>query len=393
MPRNAGDFTRGSQLITHEFMMWFASAKMPLLVWFFTFLVALSIVLALLLHEHEVQMILMRIYAAGWSFMEFNPRKILNLTLPSGRVIPAPVSMIASHPDVVIAWNKLMRAIWGSLFISLFVAVPIAVWFVDFSKRRGKSILEERHQRGAMLVDGPELAAVINAHNRDMLDAEVAHQLPGKTLRQVLAMPLVERKAAGIHHAYSMADVPFPWRTEQAHTIMIGSTGTGKTTQMRALIAQMRVRRDRAVVFDLTGAYVEAFYNPETDTILNPMDERCPSWSVFAEARNHADFTGIAAALLPADGGGAEPFWMLAARTLFVETCIKLIKLGEATNQALASRLMMADLKEVHKLLEHTVADPLTAPEAAKMAESIRAVFNTNAQACGSCPKARSRSR
>jgi len=387
MPRNAGDFTRGSQLITHEFMMWFASAKMPLLVWFFTFCVALSIVLALLLHEHEVQMILMRIYAAGWTFMEFNPRKILNLTLPSGEVIPAPVSMIASHPDVVIAWNKLLRAIWGSLFISLFVAVPISVWFVDFSKRRGKSILEERHQRGAMLVDGPELAAVINAHNRDMLGAEVALQLPGKSLQQVLAMPLVERKAAGIHHAYSMADVPFPWRTEQAHTIMIGSTGTGKTTQMRALIAQMRARRDRAVVFDLTGAYVEAFYNPDSDTILNPMDERCPSWSVFAEAKNHADFTGIAAALLPADGGGAEPFWMLAARTLFVETCIKLIKLGEATNQALANRLMMADLKEVHKLLEHTVADPLTAPEAAKMAESIRAVFNTNAQALRFLPE------
>jgi type IV secretory pathway TraG/TraD family ATPase VirD4 len=78
---------------------------------------------------------------------------------------------------------------------------------------------------------------------------------------------------------------------------------------------------------------------------------------------------------------------MLAARTLFVETCIKLIKLGEATNQALASRLMMADLKEVHKLLEHTVADPLTAPEAAKMAESIRAVFNTNAQALRFLPE------
>ena len=78
---------------------------------------------------------------------------------------------------------------------------------------------------------------------------------------------------------------------------------------------------------------------------------------------------------------------MLAARTLFVETCIKLIKLGEATNQALASKLMMADLKEVHKLLEHTVADPLTAPEAAKMAESIRAVFNTNAQALRFLPE------
>lgn len=387
MPRNAGDFTRGSQLITHEFMMWFASAKMPLLVWFFTFCIALSIVLALLLESQEIQMILMRIYAAGWTFMEFSSRKILNLTLPSGEVVRAPVGMVASHPDVVIAWNKLMRAIWGSLFISLFVAVPIAVWFVDFSKRRGKSILEERHQRGAMLVDAAELADVINAHNRDMLGAEIAERLPGKSFDEVMKMSLATRKEAGIHHAYSIAGVPFPWRTEQAHTVMIGSTGTGKTTQMRALIAQMRARRDRAVVFDLTGAYVEAFYNPATDTILNPMDERCPSWSVFAEAKNHADFTGIAAALLPADGGGAEPFWMLAARTLFVETCIKLIKLGEATNQALASKLMMADLKEVHKLLEHTVADPLTAPEAAKMAESIRAVFNTNAQALRFLPE------
>ena len=387
MPRNAGDFTRGSQLITHEFLMWFASARLPFLVWFFTFLVVLSVVLALRLHEHEVQMILMRIYAAGWGFMEFNPSKVINLTLPSGEVIPAPISMVASHPDVAIAWNRMMRAVWGSLFISLFLAVPLAIWFVDFSKRRGKSILEERHQRGAMLVDGAELAAVINAHNRAALEQEITERLPDMSLDEVMAMPLAPRKAAGIHHAYSLAGVAFPWRTEQSHTMMIGSTGTGKTTQMRALIAQMRMRRDRAVVFDLTGAYVEAFYNPQTDVILNPMDERCPSWSVFGEAKNHADFTGIAAALLPADGGGAEPFWMLAARTLFVETCIKLMKDGQATNQALASRLMMADLKEVHKMLENTVADPLTAPEAAKMAESIRAVFNTNAQALRFLPE------
>lgn len=387
MPRNAGDFTRGSQLITHEFLMWFASARLPFMVWFFTFLLVLSVALALRLHEHEVQMILMRIYAAGWGFMEFNPGKVINLTLPSGEVIPSPISMVASHPDVAIAWNRMMRAVWGSLFISLFLAVPLAIWFVDFSKRRGKSILEERHQRGAMLVDGAELAAVINAHNRAALEQEIAERLPDMSFDEVMAMPLAPRKAAGIHHAYSLAGVAFPWRTEQSHTMMIGSTGTGKTTQMRALIAQMRMRRDRAVVFDLTGAYVEAFYNPQTDVILNPMDERCPSWSVFGEAKNHADFTGIAAALLPADGGGAEPFWMLAARTLFVETCIKLMKDGQATNQALASRLMMADLKEVHKMLENTVADPLTAPEAAKMAESIRAVFNTNAQALRFLPE------
>ncbi|HKY82229.1 MAG TPA: type IV secretion system DNA-binding domain-containing protein, partial [Sphingobium sp.] len=37
-------------------------------------------------------------------------------------------------------------------------------------------------------------------------------------------------------------------------------------------------------------------------------------------------------------------------------------------------------LKRVHRTLSNTIADPLTAPEAARMAESIRAVFNTNAQ-------------
>ncbi|MBA4355186.1 MAG: conjugal transfer protein TraD, partial [Novosphingobium sp.] len=42
--------------------------------------------------------------------------------------------------------------------------------------------------------------------------------------------------------------------------------------------------------------------------------------------------------------------------------------------------LMHADLSAVHKMLENTIADPLTATQAARMAESIRAVFNTNAQ-------------
>lgn len=387
MPRNAGNFTRGSQLITHEFLMWFASAKLPLLVWFFTFLLVLSIVLALRLHEHEVQLIGMRIYAAGWAFMEFSYSKVLNLTLPSGEVVRAPVGMVASHPDVIIAWSKLTRAIWGSLFISLFIAVPISVWFIDLSHRRGRSILEERHQRGAMLVDAADLARVINDHNRSALTQELAEKMPGTSLEAVLKMSLSARKEAGIHHVYNIAGVPFPWRTEQAHTIMIGSTGTGKTTQMRDMIAQMRKRRDRAVVFDLTGAYVEAFYNPETDTILNPMDERCPSWSLFDEGKNHADFTAIAAAILPTDGGGPDPFWMLGARTLFVESCIQLIKQGEATNRALANRLMMAELEDVHELLKNTIAEPLTAPIAAKMAESVRAVLNTNAQALRFLPE------
>ena len=31
--RNAGDFTRGSQLVTHEFLMTFAGIRIPLIAW------------------------------------------------------------------------------------------------------------------------------------------------------------------------------------------------------------------------------------------------------------------------------------------------------------------------------------------------------------------------
>ncbi|MCE3518954.1 type IV secretion system DNA-binding domain-containing protein, partial [Escherichia coli] len=107
-------------------------------------------------------------------------------------------------------------------------------------------------------------------------------------------------------------------------------TGSGKTTALRALLKQMRERQDTAVVFDLTGAYVEAFYDPDRDTILNPLDARCPSWSVFDDCKTQSELTAAAAALIPSDGGSADPFWVLAARTLFIEMCMKLIENGEA---------------------------------------------------------------
>jgi hypothetical protein len=74
----------------------------------------------------------------------------------------------------------------------------------------------------------------------------------------------------------------------------------------------------------------------------------------------------------------------MAARTLFVEMCVKLAA-WRTTNGAIAHHLMSADLKAVHAKLANTIASPLTATEAARMAESIRAVFNTNAQAIRSC--------
>jgi len=379
--RNAGNFTRGSQLITHEMLMWFSGARLPFILWFFAFLAAWIAILSVKLDEHGFQLVCMKVYSALWNWVDFDPNKRVNVTLPSGEIMRTVMAAVPYIPEVIEAWAVAMRGLLGAILISIFVTIPVAIWFVDLSHRRGRSILQERHERGAMLVDRAILLAEISEHNRAKFEEDAKSLFPGLTPRQVLALPFRARKDAGIHHPYTLAGIPYPHRTEQSHTMLIGTTGSGKTTELRSLVAQMRERRDSAVIFDLTGAYVEAFYDPARDTILNPMDARCPAWTIFNDCRTHSEFTAAAAALIPSDGGSSEPFWALAARTLFIEMCIRLQERGQTTNLALAENLMTADLKRVHRFLANTIADPLTAPEAARMAESIRAVFNTNAQA------------
>jgi hypothetical protein len=101
---------------------------------------------------------------------------------------------------------------------------------------------------------------------------------------------------------------------------------------------------------------------------------------VFDECRDEAEFTAAAEALVPHDGGASEQFWVLAARLLFVEMCLKLRARGMASNEDLARELVTADLAQVHKLMRGTIADPLTAPEAARMAKGNAAQAVQNEQ-------------
>jgi type IV conjugative transfer system coupling protein TraD len=379
-PRNSGNFTRGSQLLNTQVLMWLQGVKLPIYMWLGTFAISYIIILSITLDENNVQLICMRILSSLWNWVALDNLKQVDLRMPDNTLHRTIMGYVAYVPEVIRAWDKAVRGVLGSMMIATCITAPLSIWYVDFSNRRGKAMIQERHERGAMLVERDVLFAEIVQHNKVEFVKEAKSLFPDKTPEEVLKLKFGARKAGGIHHPYTIAGIPYPHRLEQSHTMLIGTTGAGKTTALRKHIAQMRERQDSAVVFDLTGAYVEAFYDPERDTILNPMDARCPAWSIFNDCRTYSEFTAAAAALIPSDGGSSEPFWALAARTLFIEMCMKLIEKNLMSNQALAENLMTADLKQVHKHLAKTIADPLTAPEAARMAESIRAVFNTNAQ-------------
>lgn len=378
--RNVGTFTRGSQLIRLRYMMFMEGVRWPVLAALTSFTVILIVLLAIAFREHEVQLVEMRLFAGFWSLVDLDPTHVIHLTLTDDKVVSIAIGDVPDYPDVAVAWTKFLRCILVSTLGAAVLTGPLARWFIALSRKIGVDILKERHERGAMRVSAEVLAAEIAVHNDNELRAELAATGSLLDPEKVATGTIAERLAAGVHVPCTMAGIAYPWRLEQTHAMLIGSTGAGKTTQLRNIVTEARERHQRCVIFDLTGAFVEAFYRPETDHILNPMDERCPPWTIFNDCQNYAEYTSAAAALIPSDGN-AEPFWAMAARTLFVEMCVKLAAAGETTNGAIAHRLMEADLKQVHAMLANTIAAPMTAMEAARMAESIRAVFNTNALA------------
>ena len=113
------------------------------------------------------------------------------------------------------------------------------------------------------------------------------------------------------------AGIPYPERTETQHTIVSGTTGSGKTVLISDLVSQIRARGERCVIYDKMGSYTRAFFDPERDVLMNPLDARAPRWSPFLEARNPRDFDMMAAALIPQQKDTVDPFWVTAARQLF----------------------------------------------------------------------------
>lgn len=379
--RNSSNFTRGSQLFSHEVLMTWAGIKVPLLFWIAAFAIFMIAISSFYLKEHQVQLVLMRTLSVMWEWVSLDPNKPVNLTLPDQSIVHGKMGWVTQHPAVIEAWQSIKKIFLASGIGAAFICVPFTIWFVDYSHRRGADILKERHDRGALLVEQPILHAAISAHNDAEHKKECSDREPPVSPKKVLQLPVRKRVDKGFHAPYYMATVPMPWRLEQSHAMFIGTTGTGKTTELKKIVLQARQRGHRCVIFDLTGSFIESFYNPDTDKILNTMDQRCEPWCIFNDCHSYAEFLSAATALIPSGHNAEDDFWQKAARTVFVEMCQKLIAKGDMSNGALAHHLMQAKLADISKELENTVAAPLVATQAAKMAESIRATFNTNANA------------
>ena len=225
---------------------------------------------------------------------------------------------------------------------------------------RGAQLGRQRRLRGAELVTAGELRKRVRPAHLRALD-----RLPG----------------GGRLRPYRIAGIPYPERTETQHTIVSGTTGSGKTVLISDLVAQIRARGERCVIYDKMGSYTAAFFDPGRDVLMNPLDARAPRWSPFLEARHPRDFDMMAAALIPQQKDTVDPFWVTAARQLFSNGAGVFWKRGVEDNKVLVDHLLKTDLTALAEAMEGTVAQSIVDPENPKTALSVRAMLTANLSA------------
>ncbi|KAA6461904.1 DUF87 domain-containing protein [Acidobacteria bacterium AB60] len=206
-------------------------------------------------------------------------------------------SIYGGHSYVWVMAEPLLPFVLG---IAALLAIAIAI-------RRRSSHSRDHEQRHGRRTKGPELISAAEWNTRlrpDGLRLQLAS--PG-FLGQIRARALGRRSSSlGIRG-----------NLESSHILIMGDSGSGKTSAMRQILRQVASRQAVAVVYDPALEFTHEFYSPERgDIILNPLDARCPYWDIAEESQSDDANAAMAAALFP-DKDFEKDYFTDAPRRVF----------------------------------------------------------------------------
>ena len=172
----------------------------------------------------------------------------------------------------------------------------------------------------------------------------------------------------------SIGGIAIPEADEPKHFKFIGTTGTGKSTAIQALLEKALARGDRAVIADPDGGYLARTYEPRRgDLILNPFDARSGVWQPFQELYAPHDARELARALIGSASGEAAA-WHGYAETFLAALLERLKLLPQPTVDELYRALATAPLTELRLILQGTSAAPLVESGNERMFGSVRSI-------------------
>ncbi len=207
------------------------------------------------------------------------------------------------------------------------------------------------HQRGALVLDEPQRAPPVPARSR--------------------------QGRAAAQERITLAGIPLTPEDEVKHFKLIGTTGTGKSTAIRELLAAALERGDRAVIADPDGGYLRRFYDARRgDVILNPFEAASARWDLFAEISDDYDVEQLARSLIP-DHEGSDRSWRGYARTFFSAVTAQAHAAGSRDVRELYRLLVVAGTAELRTLVAGTPAQPFLEEHNGRMFDSIRSVTSS----------------
>ena len=349
------DTVRGGQTVFHGVRMWGQLVRVGLLL---TASLAVAVPAVQLLRTVPGY----HLYAAGMLTLAEAKLSVgyagdsgQALVLENGERAVSTLDEIAGYAPWHAARENLLETVRSGMWLGVRLGIGAVLLMLAWFRFQGRRMKQKKRVRGAELVPAQALSRLV---------------VP-RGMRALQRMGLAAEP-------YTIAGVPYPERAETQHTIVSGTTGSGKTVLISDIVQQIRDRGERCVIYDKMGSYTKAFFDRDTDVLLNPLDARAPRWSPFFEARSPRDFDTMAAALIPQQKDTVDPFWVTAARQLFSNGAGVLWAKGEKRNKALVEHLLKTDLSDLAKAMEGTVAQSIVDPNNPKTALSVRAMLTAN---------------
>jgi hypothetical protein len=193
---------------------------------------------------------------------------------------------------------QLFRSAWYVALLALAVSLPFAI---------RKDAAETRKRRRSRALKGANIVTRSNFHRHGRSYTGVGWKTTNPpSLWERLFMDPVERMMVRVAR-----------RHEWEHFLIIGDTGTGKSSLIRQLLVQIAERHETAIVYDPAREYLPQFLNTDRgDVILNPLDARMPYWNPADELLHHSEAETIAKSLFP-DRDRENRFFVESPRKLF----------------------------------------------------------------------------
>lgn len=170
-----------------------------------------------------------------------------------------------------------------------------------------------------------------------------------------------------------ISGLPLVKDSETQHLLLTGTTGAGKTNMLNELLPQIRKAGNQAIIIDVTGEFVDRFYNPETDYILNPLKEESVKWLPWNDCHSDEEFNSLAAAFVDGESIKSDRYWEDAARSVLSQALKK-----EKETRSIESMLEIINKAGFNDFCKHfadTDAAGFVSREAEKGTASVRSTL------------------